>query len=186
MPKDPKSWPNLSSMTQGRKGSQYVSCVFANTCPLSPLPTQPRKINPGPNSFEINNAFQVDPFFDELKAMNTAGKLGSNELKVENDNLAIEVRMGQVLSKGMVVKELLKSNPRTRMAVCFGDSNADEDMIKTLKSSGLPVVATFHVKNNKYLETKAMHKMETPQQAVDLLRAFYDMEPKKIELKKEN
>jgi hypothetical protein len=31
-----------------------------------------------------------------------------------------------------------------------------------------------------------MHKMETPQQAVDLLRAFYDMEPKKIELKKEN
>lgn len=128
----------------------------------------------------------LDPFFEELKAMNTAGKLGSNELKVENDNLAIEVRMGQVLSKGMVVKELLKSNPRTRMAVCFGDSNADEDMIKTLKSSGLPVVATFHVKNNKYLETKAMHKMETPQQAVDLLRAFYDMEPKKIELKKEN
>jgi len=125
---------------------------------------------------------KLQQFFNLLKKKNNMKLLGSNALTVENDNLAIEVRMGEALSKGQVVERVLRSLPNTDMVLCFGDSNSDEEMFKTLgKLKGLgmrspDVLTTVHVDNGKGYKTLAQHKMSDPQEFSKLFRGFYDLE----------
>ncbi|KNZ63842.1 hypothetical protein VP01_1095g9 [Puccinia sorghi] len=124
----------------------------------------------------------VEEFFLFLDRQNKLKKLGSKELKVENDNLAIEVRMGEALSKGHVVEKVLGSLPNTDMVLCFGDSESDEDMFRALrkmKESGMQfphVLTTVHVDNGKGYKTIAQHKMRDPKEFIDLFRMFYGIE----------
>lgn len=125
---------------------------------------------------------KLEEFFLFLDRQNKLKKLGSKELKVENDNLAIEVRMGEALSKGHVVEKVLGSLPNTDMVLCFGDSESDEDMFRALrkmKESGMQfphVLTTVHVDNGKGYKTIAQHKMRDPKEFIDLFRMFYGIE----------
>ncbi|KAA1115772.1 hypothetical protein PGTUg99_031363 [Puccinia graminis f. sp. tritici] len=134
----------------------------------------------------------VNKFFENMRELKKTGQLPDDKLIVENDNCAVEVRMGELFSKGQIAQQVLKDKVDIEMVLCFGDSGSDENMMNTLFQMQKdwpkfpPMLTTVHVDNGKWLQkgfkTNAQQVAKDPQEVTNLFRAFYDLPPKDVNL----
>jgi trehalose-6-phosphatase len=171
---------NIASRKQGLKISKL------------PISTSVTKFKSKLIRGEIGCLVTVELFFAKMQKLKETGQLPDDKLIVENDNCAVEVRMGELFSKGQIAQQVLKDKDDIEMVLCFGDSGSDESMMNTLFKMKEnwpkfpPMLTTVHVDNGKWLQkgfkTNAQQVAEDPQEVTNLFRAFYNLPPKDVNL----